>query len=237
VLNIESVEVNETMSNNLPLVTIKGKKDGLILALDDQCSYKQLIYELKSKLTARNQAYSEGPLISVKVVTGNRYLTPAQKEEIQEIIRSEKKLFVAELESNVISKLEVEQQIKEQQLTPLTRIIRSGQVLEVTGDLLLIGDVNPGAKVVASGNIYIMGVLRGIAHAGFGGHHDKMVAASVMKPSQLMIGDIVNRTPEDGVNNEEHIMEVAYVDPATNQIVIDRLNSLFRRNIVQTRMR
>src|ERR1700726_318356 len=113
------------MSNNLPLVTIKGKKDGLILALDDQCSYMQLINELKSKLTARNQAHREGPLISVKVVTGNRYLTPAQKEEIQEIIRSEKKLFVSDLESNVVSKLEVEQQIKEQQLTPFTRIIRS----------------------------------------------------------------------------------------------------------------
>jgi septum site-determining protein MinC len=225
------------MSNNLPLVTIKGKKDGLILALDDQCSYTQLINELKSKLTARNQAHSEGPLISVKVVTGNRYLTPAQKEEIQEIIRSEKKLFVADLESNVVSKLEVEQQIKEQQLTPFTRIIRSGQVLEITGDLLLIGDVNPGAKVVATGNIYIMGVLRGIAHAGFGGHHDKMVAASVMKPSQLMIGDIVNRPPEDRVDIEEHIMETAYVDPETNQIVVDRLNSLFRRNIAQTRIR
>lgn len=231
-LNIKSVEVNETMSNNLPLVTIKGKKDGLILALDDQCSYKELIHELKTKLTAHNQTHSEGPLISVKVVTGNRYLTPAQKEELQEIIRSEKKLFVAELESDVISKAEAEQQIKEQQLTPLTRIIRSGQVLEVTGDLLLIGDVNPGAKVVASGNIYIMGVLRGIAHAGFGGHHDKMVVASVMKPSQLMIGDIINRPPEDGAEKEEHYMETAYVDPETNQIVIDRLNSLFRRNIV-----
>lgn len=225
------------MSNNLPLVTIKGKKDGLILALDDQCSYKQLVNELKSKLTARNQAYNDGPLISVKVVTGNRYLTPAQKEEIQEIIRSEKNLFVAELESNVISKMEVEQQLKEQQLTPLTRIIRSGQVLEVTGDLLLIGDVNPGAKVVASGNIYIMGVLRGIAHAGFGGHHDKMVAASVMKPSQLMIGDLASRPPEDGGEHADHIMETAYVDPEINQIVIERLNSLFRRNIVQTRMR
>lgn len=227
------------MSNKRPLVTIKGKKDGLILSLDDQCSYFQLIHELKSKLLNRKDTYSEGPLISVKVVTGNRYLTSAQKEEIQSLIRSEKSLFVAEIESNVITKKESEALVQEQQLTPLIKMIRSGQVLEVTGDLLLVGDVNPGAKVIATGNIYVLGVLRGIAHAGFGGHHDKIIAASVMKPSQLIIGNVMNRMPEPDEEsgfdpeNGEHLMESAYVDPETEQIVVDRLNTLFRRQAVE----
>ncbi|WEG14053.1 septum site-determining protein MinC [Pullulanibacillus sp. KACC 23026] len=227
------------MSKNHPLVTIKGKKDGLILQLDDQCSYTDLIQELKQKLSARNQAYSDGPLISVKVVTGNRYLTKPQQEEIQSLIRAEKSLFVAEVESNVITKEESEALLKNQQLTPLIKMIRSGQVLEVTGDLLLIGDVNSGAKVTATGNIYILGVLRGVAHAGLGGYRDKIIAASVMKPSQLIIGDIMNRSPEEpeesnfDPNRGDHLMESAFVDPETEQIVIDRLNTLFRRSKVE----
>ena len=49
----------------------------------------------------------------------------------------------------------------------MTRVISSGQVFEVPGDLLLIGDVNPDGTVRAGGNIYIMGQLKGIAHAGY----------------------------------------------------------------------
>ncbi len=236
-LNIESVEVNEIMSNKQPLVSIKGKKDGLILSLNDQCSYTELIQELKTKLSARSQSFTEGPLISVKVEAGNRYLTEKQKEEIQSLIRSEKELFVAEIESNVLTKAESEAQSAEKQLTPMIKMIRSGQVLEITGDLLLVGDVNPGAKVVASGNIYIMGVLRGTAHAGFGGSHDKMIAASVMKPSQLIIGDVMSRTPDGShtleLDEGEHLMECAYIDQESGQIVVDRLNTSFRRTVLE----
>src|SRR5699024_6098067 len=71
---------------------------------------------------------------------------------------------------------------------------RSGQVLRVEGDLLLIGDVNPGGKVVATGDIYIMGNLRGIAHAGINGNRKAIIAASYMKPTQLRIADYISRS-------------------------------------------
>ena len=78
----------------------------------------------------------------------------------------------------------------------VAKIIRSGQVLNVTGDLLLIGDVNPGGTVIADGNIFILGALKGIAHAGFDGNTEAVIAASVMKPSQLRISDVLNRAPD-----------------------------------------
>src|SRR5699024_10424628 len=85
------------------------------------------------------------------------------------------------------------------------RVVRSGQVLRVEGDLLLIGDVNPGGKVVATGDIYIMGNLRGIAHAGINGNRKAIIAASYMKPTQLRIADYISRAPDyetDGVYME-----------------------------------
>lgn len=57
--------------------------------------------------------------------------------------------------------------------------------MEVEGDLLLVGDVNPGGKVISTGNIYIMGNLYGIAHAGVMGDREAFITASYMKPTQL----------------------------------------------------
>ena len=65
------------------------------------------------------------------------------------------------------------------------------------GDLLLIGDVNPGGTVIAGGNIFIMGALKGFAHAGCYGNDQAVIAASSMKPSQLRISDCLNRAPDN----------------------------------------
>jgi len=216
------------MANQRPLVMIKGIKDGLVLKLDDQCSYHQLIEELKQKLLERRHHYGDGPLVSVKVEVGNRFINKQQKEEIQAIIRSEKKLFVAEIESNVITKEECEERLKQTELKTVVQIVRSGQILQIDGDVLLIGDVNPGGKIIAGGHIYILGALRGIAHAGYRGDMDKVIAASLMKPSQLLIGDVMNRPP-DQTDEEAHYMECAYFDSERSQIVIDRLQSYFRK--------
>lgn len=216
------------MANQRPLVMIKGVKDGLVLKLDDQCAYSGLIEELKKKLLERRSHYLDGPLVSVKVVAGNRFINKKQREEIEDIIRSEKKLFVAEIESNVITKEESENKIRKTQLKPVVQMVRSGQVLQFEGDVLLVGDVNPGGKIVAGGNIYILGALRGIAHAGCEGDMDKVIAASLMKPTQLMIGDVMNRPP-DQADDEAHYMECAYFDSDHNQIIVDRLQSYFRK--------
>ncbi|UTW68948.1 hypothetical protein KHA80_17145 [Anaerobacillus sp. HL2] len=69
-------------------------------------------------------------------------------------------------------------------------------MIEIIGDLLLIGDVNSGGTVVATGNIYIPGVLRGIAHAGSKGNKVVVISASRMEPSQLRIAEIVSRSPD-----------------------------------------
>ena len=82
---------------------------------------------------------------------------------------------------------------QEQEIVSVSRIVRSGQVLKVPGDLLLIGDVNPGGTVMAGGNIFVMGILKGIAHAGCNGNEEAVIAASSLKPSQLRIGEHINR--------------------------------------------
>lgn len=205
-------------------VTIRGTKEGLILFLDDECSLSELVSELEEKLSSNYPQISEGPAVHVKVSVGNRFLTEDLKKQLITIISEQQKLVINQIESNVITKQEAETLQKEAQTATVMKVVRSGQVLRVTGDLLLLGDVNPGGTVIATGNIYVMGVLRGIAHAGSEGNKEAIISASKMEPSQLRIAEIVSRSP-DIKDNEIHEMECAYVGH-DNKIAIERLQQM-----------
>ncbi|PPA71543.1 septum site-determining protein MinC [Jeotgalibacillus proteolyticus] len=210
-------------------VMIKGTKDGFILKLDDQCGYEVLKEELIEKLSVQYKAADDQHVISAKIEAGNRYLSEEQQEELKEIVKSQKSLVVGEIHSNVITIDFAEQLIRQREMSSIAGIIRSGQVIEVEGDFLLIGDVNPGGMIRAGGNIYILGTLKGVAHAGCYGNEDAVIVASQMIPSQLRISSLLNRAPDLDVNEQEsHEMECAYIDE-TEQIVVDRLQVL--RNV------
>ena len=206
-------------------VTIKGTKEGLVLHLDDTCSYEELKKELDQKLSANSRTQEERNLFSVKVHVGNRYLTEEQREELKSLIRQKKNLVVDDIESDVMTKEEAKRQKAENEVMTVSSIVRSGQVLRTPGDLLLIGDVNPGGSVVAGGNIFIMGSLKGLAHAGCYGNEEAVIAASNMKPTQLKISDSINRAPDTIQKNEKREMECAYIDE-DRQIIVDRLQVL-----------
>jgi len=222
------------MNNKFQNVTIKGTKDGLTLHLDDRCAYEDLKKEIDYKLSESSKS-RDNHLIRVKVQVGNRYLSQDQEEELKDLIRQKKNLAVDSVVSNVITRDEAEKLKEEEQIVPVTRIVRSGQVLQVPGDLLLVGDVNPGGTVIAGGNIFVMGSLKGIAHAGFNGNREAIVAASVMKPSQIRISDCITRAPDQYSDEEKREMECAYIDE-NNQIHVDRLQVLMHLRPNITRM-
>ena len=89
--------------------------------------------------------------------------------------------------------------------------IRSGQCLTFDGSVVVIGDVNPGGEIKASGNIIILGQLKGIAHAGCNGMTDAFVSALYMIPVQLRIADIITRFPEENKKGPKP-PEFAYIE-------------------------
>ena len=75
--------------------------------------------------------------------------------------------------------------------------LRSGDHLQVEGSLLVLGDVNPGARLSAGGDVRVWGRLRGVAHAGCRGDRSARIVALQLRPLQLRIADAVARGPED----------------------------------------
>ena len=89
--------------------------------------------------------------------------------------------------------------------------LRSGQEVEYEGNIVIIGDVNPGAILKAKGSIIVLGTLRGVAHAGLGGNLEAVVAAYNLLPTQLRINDIIVRPP-DGDISQYKLPEVANIN-------------------------
>lgn len=75
--------------------------------------------------------------------------------------------------------------------------LRSGDHLQAEGSVLLLGDVNPGARISAGGDVRVWGRLRGVAHAGCRGDGSARIVALQLRPLQLRIAAAVARGPED----------------------------------------
>ncbi|MET3682543.1 septum site-determining protein MinC [Alkalibacillus flavidus] len=201
-------------------LTMKGTSDGIIVYLDDQCSFDQLLNTLKEQL----QSDSLHHRTAVTVHTQNRYLEPWQQQRIREVLNDMSLIDVKSIESNVITKEEAQSWYDHTTLKPHVKTIRSGQVLHVIGDAFIIGDVNPGATVSATGSVFILGQLRGIAHAGYPDGIHEVVAASYMNPSQIRIADQLSRAPDYEMEGSHR--EFAFINNQSEQIELDDLHNL-----------
>ena len=79
----------------------------------------------------------------------------------------------------------------------LHETVRSGRSVVHEGHVIILGDVNPGAQVIATGNVVVWGRLRGMVHAGAGGDSAAMICALDLNPTQLRIGDQIAVAPDD----------------------------------------
>src|SRR5690625_942260 len=180
------------------LITIKGTRDGLTLFINDSCLFQDAYKEL-IEVIATSRPKKDEPIVSVTVQLGLRYLHEREKEQLRKVMGDENRLRIQSFESDLILKDEALRWKDESDVKIINQIVRSGQELEVTGDLLLIGDVNPSGKVMATGNVYILGNLHGIAHD-------------------------ISRAPD--YESAGVYMECGIIDEEQDKIIIDRLQSL-----------
>jgi septum site-determining protein MinC len=88
--------------------------------------------------------------------------------------------------------------------------LRSGRVVLSRGHVVVIGDVNPGAEIIAGGDVVVWGKLRGLVHAGAYGDREAVVCALEMIPTQLRIADLITVSPA-GPRDVEPIPEMASI--------------------------
>ncbi|WP_150269356.1 septum site-determining protein MinC [Paenibacillus tepidiphilus] len=207
-----------TVKSNL--IRIKGIKDGLVFLLDDKCAFEELLSELRYKLEHSHQNILTGPIVHVDVKLGSRLVTEEQKNAVLDILKGQGNLLIRTVEA-----LEEPETVDKSPFSLMGGMVRSGQVLHHEGDLLFMGDINPGGTITCSGDIYILGALRGMAHAGVGGNQEAIIAASLLAPTQLRIADVISRPPDEWEKRESS-MEFAYLTEGAMQI--DKIHNIVK---------
>jgi septum site-determining protein MinC len=225
-------------------IDIKGTSYGLVIHVGPG-DWNSLLGELTLRLE-HTPSFFKGGRVALHV--GPRQLTKRQLEHIGDLLRSHQMSLwavIGESEETVEQAISLGLETRldsPQALRPpdeesegattrattdtqsailVRRTLRSGQSLHHAGHVVVIGDVNPGAEVIASGDVVVWGRLRGIVHAGAGGNDGAVVCALALAPMQLRISRYIARAPArelDQENAGRNAPEVASVQD--DQIVV-----------------
>ena len=199
-------------------IEIKGiTVPALQITLDPNKSLDDNISELEKKLSS---AFFKGSYAVINL--DNIELSEDEINKVEDILRkyNAKILGYKYQEGTKKKKAKIEEVKDKKTLKIINKTVRSGQTIEYDGDVLIIGDVNPDAYVIASGNIVVMGTLRGIVHAGANGDETAVIMALKLKPQQLRIASHVTRSPDEEVETPEY-PEKAFIE--NNQIYIEKI--------------
>lgn len=199
-------------------VSINLKKDEIIIKLNDDASQLEIIECLRRKLQELRKLYKDE---KTPITVTGKVLKNREIDEIQNLIKSRIDVDIDfDMPKglglhNIKKTFDKEIAISEAKFHRGS--LRSGQKLESEGSLVIIGDVNSGAEVMASDNIVILGALRGLAHAGAKGNKQAIVAAGLVDTVQIRIANIVKEIDRD----EEPMHKQAYASIVDNEIVIE----------------
>lgn len=179
-------------------ISISIKKNQVVIKIDEEAEQKEIISSLKKKMLELKNLYKDD---KTPILITGKILKNKEMDEIQNII---KKFLDVEIEFDspkVLGLHGIKKTFYKEVATSETKFhkgaLRSGQRLEFEGSIVIIGDVNAGAEVIASENIVILGNLRGLAHAGAKGNKDAVIEASEIDAVQIRIADKVKEIERD----------------------------------------
>ena len=174
-------------------VSINLKKNEILLKIYNDTKQEDIIDELNTKLVELKKLYKDEKT-PIRVI--GKLLEREEIEEIKKVIKSTLDVEVKFDSQKSLGLYSITRSYKKDVGISETKFhkgsLRSGQRIEVEGSIVIIGDVNSGAEVIAADNIIIMGTLRGLAHAGAKGNKEAIIAAGGLDAVQLRISNIVS---------------------------------------------
>ena len=181
------------------IVKIKGLKSGLQLSFAKGASFDDVQANLLNKLETGNKFFIRGTTVFVP----KGYFPEDQNEKLRRMFHRHGMLFSTELKNPGLLPLsrrtvaEKKSSDTAQKMLIVNKTLRGGQEIRTESSVMIFGNVNPGAQVIAGGNIDIRGTCRGIVHAGAFGDASACVVADRLMPMQIRIADIIARSPDN----------------------------------------
>lgn len=209
-------------------VVIKSSKHGMVVVLEDGIPFDELKEAVKDKFSGASRFFDKA---NMAVSFEGRKLTEEQEKEILNIISEVSDINIVCVIDSDEFKDSLFKRAVEDRLNAIAAqtgqfykgTLRSGQILESESSIIILGDVNPGGKVIAKGNVVVLGTLKGNIYAGSDGNEDAFVVAIDMDPMQIKIGDVIARCSDGGSIGKvkTHEPRIAYVEDGN--IYIEKL--------------
>lgn len=179
-------------------IIIKGNRDGInaIINMNKFKDFDEMLESLIKRLSVGKAFYKGSTL---KITTEIKYINEKQFRKLKDVLFEQLLIKDCIFEDKEEKSNKLFSGIYEGRTKFLKRTVRSGQIVNYPGNVVIIGDVNAGSEIYAGGNLIVLGDLRGYAHAGFGGNPKAIIAALHLQPEILQIADIMTRSPEDSI--------------------------------------
>ncbi|HEY9077013.1 MAG TPA: septum site-determining protein MinC [Anaerolineaceae bacterium] len=212
---------------------IKGLKDGLLVTLGEgawQDRLEELLLHVQQQ-----ENFFKGARLALDV--GNRILYRPELEQLRAKLAEKGVVLWAILSNSPATEQSAQEISLATRITPprsdrvirpvdpnlpgeaailVQKTLRSGFKVSYHGHVIVLGDVNPGAEITASGSIIVWGKLRGVVHAGAEGDENAMVCALDLAPMQLRIAGYIAVTPQRKGKPEPEIARIEH-----NQVVAE----------------
>jgi septum site-determining protein MinC len=207
------------MANDI--ITIKGIKDGLQITVSETDEWQAITREMATRIDERLDFFV-GARVTLEV--GERPVPKYELSSVKALLeRRQLTLVVVSTSSSTTIesanaldlRTSIPEALRQTQTTAIDedalpidpeeqgtlgvmikRTLRSGRTVHSRGHVVVYGDVNPGAQIIASGDVIIWGKLRGTVHAGAEGDHEAVVCALDMSPNQLRIAEFIVTSPD-----------------------------------------
>ncbi|MGL5426296.1 MAG: septum site-determining protein MinC [Cetobacterium sp.] len=226
-------------------VILKGKKDRLVVQLDSNIDFSSLKDKFSEKIK-QAEAFIGDTKIAIEFT--NRKLTELEENILIDVVNKETNIKVAFVfsEKSIFSQLPIPEfqlpfnNIKDLTDEGLTKFhkgtLRSGHSLEFDGNVIVLGDVNPGAVIKSKGNVVVLGYLNGTVYAGNDEGSDAFIGAFSLNPIQIKIGQVIAKNPSTNVLDVNKVkktldFEVAYLKDGN--IFVEKFNKTTLDHMVQ----
>ena len=203
-------------------ISINTKQDKVLIKIAEDAKQEEIIAALKKKLKEFKKLYKDD---NTPFLICGKVLKMKEMEEIQKVVKDIIDTKIDFDSPKMLGLHGIKKTFKKDIATSETKFhrgsLRSGQRVEFEGSLVILGDVNAGAEVVAGENVVVVGILRGLAHAGAKGNKEAIIAAASIEAPQLRIANIVKEMAmnmPDEYTNE--IKTAAYVNDK-DEIVVE----------------
>ena len=204
------------MKNGISIIT---KENEIIVKINEELSQKEILDSVKKKIAEIKKIRKENDL--PLFITGKN-LSEEESKEIEKIIKDKIDIQITFDIPKILGLHGIKKAFNKEIAVSETKFhrgaLRSGQRIEYEGRLVVLGDVNAGAEVIAGENIVVLGILRGLAHAGAKGNKEAIIAAASIEAPQIRISNIIKERTKAEIQDRT-LKTSAYIDENGEMII------------------